>query len=357
MNTTLASSSTMAAMAPPEEGRRRATRIFHLVVAVNGALTLFCLLAAFTGFGAGIAGEFLFNAETAWRLAFALVFFNGVWAVIWYGVKALLLRVFVGMSREDRRAAFSSRMSGSFDLQSLLARYSERRIRIVDMIGRRGRFITLAMAVVYFLYTTIAAKPSGNFASAFTAQTLLDSVIVNWVFIALFYANGFVGGVFYGAAARIMDGSLGRANVMVISTLWALFKFTMIPIGEQLQTVYAPGQFAVMFALIWVTYLVVDTMAEVGGSLYGTMKIRVRGVGEVNRKSIAGTVTGLASGLAFSVGLVMANGLPGSYIALAVILAVSSSALELASPRGTDDFTMATGNALICWAFGAWVIS
>jgi hypothetical protein len=38
-----------------------------------------------------------------------------------------------------------------------------------------------------------------------------------------------------------------------------------------------------------------------------------------------------------------------------VVLACASSALELFSPRGTDDFTMATGNALIVWAFGAWI--
>jgi hypothetical protein len=30
--------------------------------------------------------------------------------------------------------------------------------------------------------------------------------------------------------------------------------------------------------------------------------------------------------------------------------------LELCSPRVADNFTMATGNALIMWAFGAWVI-
>jgi hypothetical protein len=30
--------------------------------------------------------------------------------------------------------------------------------------------------------------------------------------------------------------------------------------------------------------------------------------------------------------------------------------LELFSPRGTDDFTMATVNALICWGFGAAVL-
>ena len=40
------------------------------------------------------------------------------------------------------------------------------------------------------------------------------------------------------------------------------------------------------------------------------------------------------------------------WIALAIVIALSSTALELFFPRGTDDFTMATTNALICWAFG-----
>ena len=336
--------------------RRLADRIFRFAVAVNGALTLYCLLALFTGFGEGIAGKFELNVESLWRVLFAILFFNVFWAAIWYGVKNLLLKVLVGMTREDRRAVFSSRMAQPFDLADLLSRYSERRIRIVDMIGRRGRFITLAMAIFYFLYTQIATSHSSNFASAFGAQTLLDSVIVNWIFLALYYANGFLGATFYGAQTRIMDGSLARANNLVIFTLWALFKFTLVPIGAQLYALYPPEQFAILFALIWGTYLVVDTMAEVGGSLYGTMKIRVRGVGEVNRKSIAGTVTGLIAGLAFSVGIVLLNPLPGAFIALAVIVAISSTLFELYSPRGTDDFSMATGNALICWAFGAWIL-
>jgi hypothetical protein len=29
---------------------------------------------------------------------------------------------------------------------------------------------------------------------------------------------------------------------------------------------------------------------------------------------------------------------------------------ELFSPRGTDDFTMATANALLCWGFGVFVV-
>jgi hypothetical protein len=341
------------AAAPP---RALADRIFRIAVAVNLVLTAFSLLAIFTGFGVGIAGNFEFDGQAAARILISLIFFNGIWALIWYGVKNLLLAKFVRMSREDRRAVFSSRMSQPFDLAGLLTRYSERRIRIVDMIGRRGRFITLALALLYFLYANIAANGSGNFASAFTGETLLDSVIMNWVCIALYYLNGFVARLFFGAQTRIMDGTLARANFLTILTLWGLFKFTLIPIGAQLQTIYPPEHFAILFVLIWGTYFIVDTMAEVGGSIYGDQKIAVRGVGETNRKSIGGTVTGLVSGLAFALAVVILNGLPAAFIALAVVLACTSAALELFSPRGTDDFTMATGNALIVWAFGAWVI-
>jgi hypothetical protein len=164
------------------------------------------------------------------------------------------------------------------------------------MIGRRGRFIALAGAMGFFLCAQLAAGEGNNFATAFTSQALFDQVVTNWVFLACFYLNGFASATLFGAQTRIMDGALARANFMSIVTLWALFKFALIPIGAQLATLYPHEQFALLFALIWITYLVVDTFAEVGGSLYGT-----------------GT--------------------------------------------GTDDFTMATGNALICWAFGAWVFS
>jgi hypothetical protein len=355
-STALASSITTAVLAPPEERQRLADRIFRFAVAINLVLTLVAFLPTFTGVGETVIGKFQFNFWPVVTLIIGFAFFNVFWAFVWYGVKAWLLRSFVGMSREDREIVFSSRMSQPFDLAGLLTKYPERRIRITDMIGRRGRFITLAMTMFFFLYMDIAAKQSDNFAYAFGAQTLVDSVFSMWVFIAFYRSNGVLAAGLFGAQTRIMDGTLARANFMLIVTLWSLFKFALVPIGAELQALYPPGQFAMLFALIWGTYLVVDTFAEVGGSLYGTMKIRVRGVGDVNRKSIGGTVTGLIAGLVFSLGIVWFNGLSGAYLALAVAVSVASSALEVCSPRGTDDFTMATGNALICWAFGAWLL-
>jgi CDP-diglyceride synthetase len=129
----------------------------------------------------------------------------------------------------------------------------------------------------------------------------------------------------------------------------------MVPIGTQLAALFQPNEFAPVFGLIWGGYLATDTAAEVFGSLFGKQTIRVRGVGDVNRKSIAGVVGGFACALILGVWIVTANGLGTSWLVLAVAVAITSTLLELYSPRGTDDFTMATGNALVCLAFGAWI--
>jgi CDP-diglyceride synthetase len=151
-----------------------------------------------------------------------------------------------------------------------------------------------------------------------------------------------------------MDGLLARANCLLISTLWTAFKFVMVPIGIQLAAVFPRHEFAPVFALIWGSYMATDTCAEVFGSLFGKQRIRVWGIGDVNRKSVAGIVGGFLAALTLGVLVVTANGLSSSWLVLVLVLAISNTLLELYSPRGTDDFTMATANALICWAFGAW---
>jgi dolichol kinase len=95
-----------------------------------------------------------------------------------------------------------------------------------------------------------------------------------------------------------------------------------------------------------------DAFAEIGGSILGKQTIQVRGIGDVNRKSVAGTVSAFVASLALCLAIVFGNGLAGPWIVLAVVISASNALLELYSPRGTDDFTMATTNALICWAFG-----
>jgi hypothetical protein len=240
---------------------------------------------------------------------------------------------------------------------ALTAKYSERKIRIADMVGRRGRFAILAFAGLYALYTQVLKNPQPDFAVSFATTNLAEGVLGSWIFLGVFYLNGFIGAAFYGPQSRVMDGYLGRANNLLITTLWAAFKFVMVPMSLALASVYPREQFAVVFGLIWLSYITTDAFAEIFGSLFGKQTIKVWGVGDVNRKSVVGVVAGFAGALAVNLALISANGLLiGPWIGLAFVIALSNCLVELYSPRGTDDFTMATTNALLCLAFGAWVV-
>jgi hypothetical protein len=331
---------------------RTAHRIFLGALIFNSALTVFWLFALLTDRTGGVFAHYDISRDVVGRILGAIFFFYVLWGFIWWGIKTLLLKYVVGFSKAERRQAFSSRMREPFDVASFTSRYSERRIRIVDMIGRRGRFITLAAAGFYYLYARVSADHSPEFATFFLKDSLADAVITSWVFLAFYYANGFLAAAFYGPQSRVMDGVLARANCLLITTLWTAFKFVMVPIGGRLATVFPSNRFAVVFALIWGAYIVTDALSEIGGALFGKQKLRVRGVGDVNRKSIGGTISGFAGALVFCLWMVMGQGLPIPWIALAVVIALASTLIELYSPRGTDDFFMATGNALICLAFG-----
>jgi hypothetical protein len=352
MNTALAAAGTI----PSDTRIATARRVFLAALAVNSALTLLCILSYFTGFGASVVGAVTLDGATALRIGASILIITVLWGFIWLGIKSLLLAKVARFSREERSAAFGSRMDEPYDVATLVARHSERRIRIIDMIARRGRFITLGAAGVIYMFTMVDETRPANFAYAFLGANMLDGVINLWIFLAVFWSSNAFAAAVYGPQSRVMDGVLGRANCLSLMTLWALFKFVMVPIGAQLYTLYTPQYFALVFVLIWGSYMITDTLSEVGGSLYGTQKIRVVGLGDVNRKSIAGTLTGFIGGLVLCVSLVGANSPGGAWFGLAVTIAVSNSLLELWSPRGTDDFTMATANALICWAFGAWVL-
>ena len=338
------------------ERRRLADRIFRAALIFNAALTLFWIAVYATGRHPFFFEHYRITLAGAGGVLAGLLFFYVIWGFIWWGIKNLLLKYFVGFTKDERRQAFSSRMHAPYDVADLVSRYSERRIRIVDMIGRRGRFIILGAVGFYTLYRQVATQQPANFATAFLTENLFDAVLASWLFLAFYYADNFIAAAYYGPQSRVMDGVLARANCLLITTLWTVFKFVLVPIGSQLARVFPPAEFAPVFGLIWGSYIVADSMAEIGGSLIGKQRLRVFGIGDVNRKSIGGTVTGFAASLAFCVALVLAHGLPAPWLALAVVISCSNSLLELFSPRGTDDFTMATMNALICWGFGGWIL-
>jgi hypothetical protein len=333
--------------------RRDADRYFRWSLALTGLLTAAWLFFVLTGRDGGPAFKgYQVSLEAVARVAVGFLIMSVLWGWLWYGVKVGMLRSVARFSREDVKAVFRSRMSEPFDLPQLLSRYSERRIRIADMVGRRGRFLFLGLMGWGYIYSRVRVDPNPAFLYMGLQESLFDALAYSWWMLALYYTDGFLGRMAYGAQTRIMDGTLGRANCLVITMLWSVFKFLMVPIGFQLAGVFPPASYAVLFAIVWISYIASDGASEIVGSLFGRQKLRVWGVGEVNRKSVAGTWACFLTSLAVCLGLIFANGLPSSWIALAFAVSVSNTLFELFSPRGTDDFTMATANALLCWAFG-----
>ncbi len=332
--------------------RETANRIFLGCLGVTGAVTIAWLFLTLTGrqsalFGGGQPVDWKYLGQ----LLTGIFFMQVLWGWLWYGVKLGVLRGLVGLPAAEARATFDSRLNRPFDLEALLRVRSERRIRIADMIGRRGRYVTIGMLGFWSLYFTIVKDPQTTLLTGLQ-QNLLDALVLGWAMLATYRSDGFLGRVMWGPQARIMDGTLGRANALLILTLWSLFRFVMLPIGLQLGRVFPPSTYATVFAFIWISYLTSDALSEIVGSLFGRQKLRVWGIGEVNRKSIAGTWACFLGSLALCLGLVAANKLPLPWIGLGVAVSLSNTVFELFSPRGTDDFTMATANALLCWGFG-----
>ena len=212
-------------------------RIFLGAFAFNTAITVFWLVTWLRG-GSFFFSDYRVDWATIRRILSGVLFFYVMWGIPWWAIKSALLRYLVGFTKEERREAFSSRMSRPYDVHALVAKYSERRIRIADMIGRRGRFFILATAGFYYLYLQTAQNQNASFATAFLQDNLLDGVITSWIFLSVFYVNGPLGAWFYGPQSRVMDGVLARANCLLITTLWTAFKFVMVPLGLQLAAVF-----------------------------------------------------------------------------------------------------------------------
>src|SRR5437879_5417241 len=110
---------TVAAVSPLlafEERRRTADWIFRGALVFNVVLTAFWLFSVLTHRSSPFFQHYEVDRAAVLRVAQGVLMFNVLWGLIWYGVKALLLKYFAGFSKEERRQAFSSRMKEPFDV-------------------------------------------------------------------------------------------------------------------------------------------------------------------------------------------------------------------------------------------------
>ena len=221
--------------------RRDAQRYFRWSLALTAVITAVWLFFVVTGRDGGNALQGLPpQPRRRPRVVFGFLIFSVLWGWLWYGIKALLLRKLAGFSKDEVKAVFRSRMSEAFDLKALLDRHPERRIRIADMVGPARALPHARLDGFGYLYTRVCQDPKPEFLFMGVQESLFDALAYSWWMLALYFSDGFLGRMAYGAQTRIMDGTLGRANCLVITMLWSVFKFLMVPIGFQLAGLFPP---------------------------------------------------------------------------------------------------------------------
>ena len=227
------------------------------------------LLLIATGIGGGkLFANYRLTLEQIAGTVVFMVSFWVIWSYGWYFLKRVAAAERGSRPRRARRG-IQQPAARVRSRHAFLARHPPRAIRIIDMVARRGRTLVFIAAGFGYVYVQTQKSP-GPESLAFGLQAnVFDSIVMNWLGLLAFHSNGAFGNIMYGAQARVLDGVQGRANALLIGTLWSAFRFVMIPLGLVLAAMYPPNLYAVLFAFIWITYAAADYATEIFGSILG----------------------------------------------------------------------------------------
>lgn len=258
----------------------------------------------------------------------------------WYALRHL------GMPLQERRLIFSTRKK-NFNLQYFIYKYGDRNLRIVDGLSRKLVHVTAGfwqLAVLNFVVkdTHIALQ-----------ATLVYQLFLVFLSIISYSSNKVFGlaGIMYGASSRIRDGVEGRKNIFVARlSFLALLPLAFI---EYIATQHVgdTNDLVIFSVFIFLPLTVGDALGEIIGTIWGKQKLRVWGIGQINRKSVLGTASVFLGGFLPLLLIVSSNGLSFQWWLLCFAVSAITTIIELVAPRGTDNFFIPLGNALVCLIF------
>jgi dolichol kinase len=230
----------------------------------------------------------------------------------------------------------------SLDVQELTEILSERRLRIADAVGRKG------MHILFFLVSLIIVQTMELGHDAAIHSGIAVGIVTMIFMLALYRSDSWLGQMIFRPYARVMDGKRARLNMLsaqVLGTAQATLLATLGYLG-----LFALGDETYAYAMMYAIYLPValgDTMGEIVGAFWGKQKLRVLGIGDVNRKSVEGTAAVFLTTLIALLVVSIAVPSPEGYVGLAFLIAVVTTVTELVSPRSTDSFFIPVINAAV----------
>jgi hypothetical protein len=225
---------------------------------------------------------------------------------------------------------------------------TERKIRTVD--GWIKKIAHTYDGLMVFILSTSSFAEGGETAETFSYAYTVSLIYMSFYMIT-FNSNGPFAWILYGAKARIMDGFLGRENEI----FGYMFDKYMLPISVPLliwlRKSAGDDVLVLMSWYIFMPIIIGDSVAEIVGGTWGKQKIRVWGMGEINRKSWEGTNAMFISSLSILLVLNIVRGLSWKWYFFAILNCFVATMIELWAYRSTDNVCMLIASALLGVAF------
>jgi len=331
------------------EYRLKQTLVTLLLLAIAPTIAIGAALAA---------GYFVFN-WTEVGVAFAYVVISElVRRSLWRVLRNVYCRRILGLTSDEILDLNGPRehLSKTW-LSDLLADPRRRRnIKICDVLFRKGGHVVSLMSSVVvgdFLTKDIGSLLFANSLGCILLTTVM--VVLTWTYRDPKHKHKWQGfSLLWGATDRIRDGKYAQQNSMLasISLLWgvtvAYFAcMAALPSEDEAEVLWS---FALSVVLLPLTFG--DALGEIIGTPLGRHKFKVRGLGEINQKSIEGCVAVFLGSLIplLVVAATMAPDkgaiLPGTWGLIAAV-AVLSTFTETVAFRSTDNMVIPLCNAVL----------
>lgn len=287
----------------------------------------------------------------------ALVFFIAlvIELLAFYPLLALFkwsLLTYMKVPVTERRILFSNRKK-DFDLKYFVDEYGDRSLRIADGLSRKLLHIVTGcwrLAILTFIIQDTQAS---------FQVTVIFQMIAICLFFISYSSNKVFGlaGLIYGATSRIRDGVYGRKNILVAQFSF-LSLFPLILLEDFALRDLADASYLLLLpSFIFLPITIGDALGEIIGTIWGKQKLRVWGIGEINRKSLLGTGSVFVGSLVPLLLIVFFNGLAWPWFFLCLSVAAATTIVELVAPRGTDNFCIPLANGMVCLGFIHWAVT
>eukprot|EP01084_Bolivina_argentea_P157437 274361_1 len=231
-------------------------------------------------------------------------------------------------------------------------KYGQNTLKNVDMLSRKIIGHIPSGLVIITVYEILGSSSLYEVLTYYIIFTFLWAI---WYYIVIKYASNskILNIMTFGANPRIRDGYLAYKNIIIAALASNVGQIIVIPLamliyGDPYNKDISNG-YILLIQLVAMNYMFGDASGEIIGALFGKHTFNVKGMGEINKKSIEGCVAVFLFALISSFICILVNPMYNHRYWLyfyAFISSLLTVIVETISFRSTDNITIPTVNVI-----------